>query len=281
MLENLQKYLSNSTTPEMTDLIVEAHSLFDRIALEGYERDFEELLAMDGNVDGGAVIDEVIGLTNDIQVMILREHGIIINDSADIQFANKLIRAVMDVQNTDDMDAIHRILESDLTILEAFAECMALVSDLEVEEVLLNVEFVSQSFLTALVELEPEEEEDTTDPEEASLIAACRGKMMRFLDYVKDTPLLAKEAFENNLPLALPYRSYAEAIAPAFATLTPDLAAKNLYLLALASRDGIGNPMKTIEESLEHYITSPDLITKIVVSLRQCSLEFTKYHELT
>ena len=150
MLDILQEFCGDSMTPELSDSVKEAIKSFDRIGRENYEDGYTDILMSDDTVDNGTTVAEICALTKSIQHQILEEHGIFISENTLISQLTVYINGIKDIEVYDNRDLLLRMCDMETNPEEIFCELLALVTPFAVENLLVDVESVSEYFIKRL-----------------------------------------------------------------------------------------------------------------------------------
>ncbi len=278
MLDILRDYIAGTATSELLIALEQAHAGFERIGLENYEQGFEELIMTDrlGDVDTGDTLVYVERLTKELQHKILNNHGVMVSEEAGIDVMRALIDGILDVQNYEDVTAIKRALETDESPEEQFASILSMVTALEAEEILLDVETVDAALLTRIGELSVEEPE-VGDVEEAE-VRNQHLRMLRVLcSMLATNQLVVMQFLRDGLDVGYPFEVYFNLASPHFGEMKPEHIAQEMMAMALISSDGLGEPLAVIRTKLDDISTDMDVITRTNIALRTMVVDFEKF----
>lgn len=275
MLNILASYLAEAATSELRGTIEHSFELFARIDLPAYEERYEEILALDDQVEAGATVQAIVDQTLANQRGILQEHGIVLVEHATLAFCNDMVEAILQLGDYDDAAVLIQTANLSGTSEEVLAELLALTSTHAADEILLHLETVSEALITGVKRLA-----QTFDSEPIAVVANDSmdsvARLVRWCNYIGTRQLAVAEAINQGMAVGLPFLTYANLLGRELEAMSVDKACHELIGMALASRDGCANPHATIKEHLEQFISSPDMTTKIDVRLTDLLLGFGK-----
>lgn len=275
MLDILEYYLVNTATPELVTTLKEAHAIFDKINLTGYEAKFEELLLLSGDVDQSQTLNKIIEVTKELQEQVLLDHAIILIDDITVEMNNVFISGIFDIQDYENKDEITNVVSTGVNSEETLAELLSLVSSLSVEELLSNIDSVNQSLIVRIKETSiPSPLEDNED--ELILKQIHITKFIRFCNYVHTHKLNVSKMLSNGISVGFPFLVYADIIGRDLESMNEKQAAVELIGMALVSNDGVNNVRGIIKEHIEKYVASLDAITRINIIISDLLLGLEK-----
>lgn len=274
MLDILRDYITEKATPEMLALLEMSFATFERIELQDYERQYEEILmtAEDEAFAEQDPLTRIINLTLELQNKILRDHAIVLTNEATLEFHDQVISALLDLQQREMTDELLTTLSMDGSSEELFAELLGLFLPLAPDEILLNLQSVDAFAITrirAYIERAMGSVEEVIQ-DNAPYIEALR-KLE--LAGVKPTKLLF---VQNVMPLGIPFVHYIDWIGHGLEQLTIEKAAHELLGMALASSDGVHNPRGVIKDNIDRYVSNIDSITKIDIVIGDLLLKINQ-----
>lgn len=274
MLDILRDYITEKATPEMLALLEMSFATFERIELQDYERQYEEILmtAEDEAFAEQDPLTRIINLTLELQNKILRDHAIVLTDEASLEFHDQVISALLDLQQREMTDELLTTLSMDGSPEELFAELLGLFLPLVPDEILLNLQSVDAFAITrirAYIERAMGSVEEVIQ-DNAPYIEALR--KLEFAG-VKPTKLLF---VQNVMPLGIPFAHYIDWIGHGLEQLSIEKAAHELLGMALASSDGVNNPRGVIKAHIDRYVSNIDSITKIDIVIGDLLLKINQ-----
>jgi hypothetical protein len=275
MLDILRDYISQNATPEMLATLEVAFLTFERIGLEDYERQYEEILmiADDDELNAGVdTMSAVVTLTKELQRKILREHGIFLMPEVTVEFLDQTISTLLDVQEREVTDELTSVLAMEGRPEELFAELMALFTPLVADEILLHLFSVEAFAITRLRDmLEAKQTQDVVDE---ALVAHNVEMLTKFAKVAKSLETL--KFYKSGMPPGVPFVNYINWLGHELEQMPVDKVALELLGMALASSDGVDNPRGVIKEHIDRYISNLDSITKIDVVVTDTLLKINQ-----
>jgi len=272
MLDVMVQYLNTATTPELRDTIVDAHQAFDLIGLDEYEGSFEELLLMSDSADIGDLMDRVIELTKAYQTTLLKEHEIVLVDSASLETHTTFIMGILGIQDYNNKAELLKTTLLPLSSNEILAELIALIMTKNADELLINIDTVSDSCIGSIKDMLQEEEASISEAEQ-DVINARIHTFKKYMEYVGSTLKIAT-MITNGLRAGFPFVTYLNIFGRDLEELKADEIAKELVGMAILSSDGSNNPISVIKENIDDYIADVDKATKVDIKVSQILMEF-------
>lgn len=274
MLDILRDYITEKATPEMLALLEMSFATFERIELQDYERQYEEILmtAEDEAFAEQDPLTRIINLTLELQNKILRDHAIVLTDEATLEFHDQVISALLDLQQREMTDELLTTLSMDGSPEELFAELLGLFLPHAPDEILLNLQSVDAF---AITRIRAYIERAMSTVEEVIQDNAPYIEALRKLELVGVKP--AKLLFvQNVMPLGIPFVHYIDWIGHGLEQLSIEKAAHELLGMALASSDGVNNPRGVIKDNIDRYVSNIDSITKIDIVIGDLLLKINQ-----
>jgi hypothetical protein len=269
VLDVLQTYLNDACTPELRSAVEAAHAVFERINLQNYDDGFEEILMTDDSTDQGESTQHIVDLTNKLLRKILAEHTVVLAYEASMEVLVKAVEGILDLQDYEDRNAIVGITNLDLNPQEKFAELMALVTSMSVEEWLLEVEEVGPTLITRVREMAEPTYDEVPDAEAQQALAMYAERFIKFMNFLSNPKLTIGEMLMSGLPPGYPFEVYVNMLGRGLDEMTPERAAQELLAMAFVSSDGTNSPRQVIHDHLEHLVADVNKITKIDIKLNE------------
>lgn len=271
MLDVLEAYLKQNAMPELLVALREAHQAFERIDFPNYQEVFLDLIMVDDENDHGDTLLEIVKLTKTIQRQILREHDIVLRNEASIDMLTTFINGVLDLQDYEDKDAIWQTANLDGDPEEVFAELLTLVTPLTADDLLVEIETVSDMLVMRIKELA--QSQPTAPSEETqAMLEQHIGALKKLCDFIGDHELDTVKMLAQGTQVGYPFAVYLGTFGHDLETLSVEQATHELLAMAYISSDGVNNPQSVITEQLEQYISNIDMITKINVKVSEILL---------
>lgn len=268
MEQILSSFLEQNTTPEVKDSIINSFDTFDIIGAENYEDQYIELLMTEEIYDTGTLLSKIIQLTLDYQKDILREHGITLINTVSISVCDKIIDAILGIQDYSDRKAITKILDTPVIANEVFAELINLITGESIDSILSYIENVNDSFIGKAKEYFSDSE-NLIPEEEFAQRKIYIDLLKKFIDKTNSKLKLVMN-LSNGLDVGFPMSVYLSFIGRDIEAMKDDEAARELVAMAYISSDGYTNPISIISNNIDNYVADLDKITRI-------SIEVNKY----
>lgn len=270
MLALLDDYLSSATTPELKALIVGANDVFDRLGYELPDGRYEEIIMMADVMELGEPISQMLSFTKSQVEGLLKHHNVTVADDVDLAIMTKIMDGILDLTQYENVQELFDTIGAGDSPEETFAELIALVTDLSIEEVLVAVEEVNPYLFNQLKETigQPALESEPVDQTDyvEKLTAYCTFRLNPQLEIL--------EYISQGLSLGYDFVTYADLIGRNFEEMPVEKIVDELIAMAIISSDGHNNPRSVISANLEHYIADPNKVTKVDVMVSDFLLRF-------
>ena len=276
MLDILSDYLNGATTPELKTSIEEAFNVFDRVSVEdNYTQTYEQILAAESDVEDIETLNAIVSFTKDVLRQILKEHGITCISEISIHVMVTLINGILDIQEYLDPGLILQTASMEGSSLEILAEVLAIVTDICVNEIMVNLEEVNQFTITRIKEMSNQQEE--------AMSVESRIRKQEHIDLFKKfcqfsnvNDLFVGKMIANGIDVGYPFLIYANTIGRQLETVVPKRAAEELIAMALISSDGKERVRAIIKEHIDKYIANIDKVTLVDIAVSDIMLRFQK-----
>ena len=270
----IDNYLTNNASVELKDLITDAMAAFDSIGFDGYDDVFLELIMVAEQNDKNFVVDQITMLTKEYLINILKEHGIFVSDASTIDILTIFVNGIVSLLKLNDKQDVLNILKTSINSVEKFAEVISLISNKSADELMLDIETVSDSFISSLINHFEKEEYQINEDE----VVQTQTIIKRFKEYTEfvGSTLKIEEYLKSGLSVGFPYQTYLNLYGHEIEELSVDDIAKEMLGMAIISNDGMNNPISVIASSIDSVISDLDKITKVNVRVTQLLLEFQK-----
>ena len=276
MLDILHDYLSQTASPELFSAIEDALSLLDDFGVEDYEGDYEQLLMTDGSGEAGHTLTAITDLTVQSLRTILEQHGIELMPETRLSIVSTFVRGVRDIQNYEDIQAIVQLSMLETNSEEIFAECLALVCPLPVDELLTYVDKVDYFLISKLRTVSMESADwtgDTAkDPDRSVKIQA----LQRMCALAQASDLYVLAIINNGVDTGHALDVY---VTPELEALSPTHAAKELLAAALVCKDSANNPRSVVQQYLDSHVFDIDKVTAINVEINKILLSLNNHEK--
>lgn len=269
MLAILKEALDSQASPEFISMIDEAHSLFDDYELPDFTFEFEQILGVADNSDPTDLNTEVYNLTLTFQNQILHSHLVFPVESAKIPNLNKVLTALMKIEQTEFIEEVLSICEEESNSTEAFCEVIALVGGYEITDIIESIENVEVSLIKRIIELMNRRKEN----EFLNVIdhTTRNDVLQRYKDFSSDPsfseqPLMSRY-FEEGVEIGLTFDTYVKYVREHLNSDKADFIAREYLAAALISSDVPKNPREIVKDKLNDVYTEIDVLTPILLSV--------------
>lgn len=269
MLDLLSEYLNVAATPEDKVVIGNAMEVLEQIGHEDIEYVIEELLNTDDEVDAGATLQSIQDLVMSHLHLVMRLNGVTMDQSTNMRMMTAAVRGVMDLNDHEDRKSLIDVTDDRAPVREVYCELLAMVTQYPVDEWMVLVEEVQDGIINRLRELE-----DSDAIEDDGELDVRRERIHAFRQYdiyltpFGGAPKLLSNMLRSGLDVALPFILYAKSIPIQLEQLKPAEIARELFGMAIVSNDGYTNPYDTIKSNIEEFVSSPDVITRTMIEVR-------------
>lgn len=267
MIEILDQFLSDNTSPELKEDLSAAYEILERLNLPRLDTDFEALLMVDEMYNTGdtmqAINDELVAKLQ----MVLKQHTIIYDESTPMVILTKSLQVLMRIAEFEDKNALIALCDTTLSPNEVICEICALVGGHHMEEFLPWVQECGVTLIEKirkLASINAVPESDATGQEYRQKFI---DNIKHYLFYLMEPNLLIAQFLKDGMAVGYSFETYAEQVGRGFEGMYPDRAAQELVGMAIVSSDGSSNPRAIISEQLEHYVSSVSYTTKIIIEV--------------
>lgn len=281
MLDILDQYLSDATTPELKESIRQAHDLFDLYGMdqrESYEDGFVELLMTSQNTDSGKLMEEIYNLTRSLQFKILQEHQLIINEDAPPSVLNIFLAGLLRLPTYDDAQTLFSLLNMTGDTMEIIAECIALVMGDSPDHLHTFIENASDRVLQDMA-MHLDRVSFTASDEAFVLKGMLIAHYKHFVHISGIAQLKLAHLITNGLDVGHPFRVYLNLLGGEFELMEAKSVAEELVAMAIISSDAADNPRGAIHENLELFVSDIDKITKIEIEVGNLLLKLNAHEQ--
>ncbi|MNU19696.1 hypothetical protein D3C71_79290 [compost metagenome] len=275
MLDILRDYICEHSTPEFLALMEVVFATFERIELQDYERQYEEILLTADDQELNPQQDsigDIVKLTHELLDGILREHGIVLVEGVSLDFAEKILTAFLDLQNREVDDTLLAPLSGEGNPAEMVAELLTLFTPYVTDEILVNFEEVDplvperiRSFLEAQMMETPAAGDTALNRVQIEKLCEAAGVQI-------DALRLAR----LDLPLGLSMATYVSAYGRELDQGTVAEATYELLAACFASHDYVEQPFSGLQAYVEQCISNLDSITRITVAAKDLILKISQ-----
>jgi hypothetical protein len=276
MLDIMKQFLAGNATPALQDAIKDAYTILERCNAGDIDFSFEDMLMIDDIVDAGTTIGKMTHFITDLQHGILGTFGVEVDAELTIADLTMFIRAILDIEDYEDSEALVRITMGELRPDESFAEIVALMSHHNADELLYKIERVDASLIRRIQDVASATDDELVTDEERLQRSKYVHMLRRFCHYINSRQLTVVDMIRDGIAVGYPFSVYADQIGRAFEGIVPEHVAKEMIAMALVSSDGINNPTSTIKAHLENYVADLNTITKIDIEVKRLLQGFSR-----
>jgi hypothetical protein len=286
MLDILQSYLNDASSPEFTQMIREAHEALDLFGIEHYQDDFVELLMLDDAVDQGETVQNIYDTTRNWLLDVLKLLGVTPADDtpedARVEHLTRILTGIHAIETSEDPAKLIERAKLEYPPEELLAELLAVVTPISPEEWLIDIHVVSQMLIQKIIEnasqaLSLKDNDDESVDHRVKYIQEYKDFKATVQAKGLKATMLMDEYFRTGMDVGYPIVVYLNLAGQTIGTLEPVDCAVNLISMALVSTDGHETPREAIHAHLEHYINDLDVLTKVDIAVSQILLQHQIY----
>lgn len=269
---NIVNHLSQTTPPAMYDLLERSIVLMESFGFDHLQEDLEEIIAStDGAMDSGELsTNSVYQYLSDSATTLLSQHAIELSEEAMIPVKLHLLQFIKDVEKTELIVFCRDMLASDeFDNADKLLNCIEAVcgiDPIEIQDYLLPL---PDSVIRTLHEYFDKrclfEEEVEPLPENLGIIYRDFSHFIRSTQ--GETMACAQYVFEIGGAVNMPLEHYVDQYKDYLFALSPENLSLELIGFCILSEDGIANPVKTIMQNVEKYITDLNVLTKLEMTV--------------
>lgn len=278
MLDILRDYLKDAATPELAAQIQEACETFDLLGLDSYDDGFTQILMLDSNTDQGNTLNSIVNLTHEMLEGLLHQHSVRFEEDAALGVLIASLHAIALMPTYENRQQLIDIAQQPHEATERFAELVAALTKLSVEDVLFHLEYVSPQLLLRVVELADDDGDAEVTEEDRGEKLIRVVKFKAFMDFIKAQGLQVQTMVAQGIDAGYPFELYLGMLSDQLEAWPIERSAQELIGIAYLSEEGFLNPENTIAQYLERVISETDYITKLSVVIRQFVLDFVRKH---
>lgn len=269
MLDLIQQFVRDNTTPELAQSINDAYTVLLAMGADNLNAPLEEIVMLDDVSDAHSAIGKMVTLLKEAQEDLLTSHEITLNDDTSLETRTLFLRGLLTLPEYEDVSTIGQVLAIEQERAETLSQLLSLVTAKTTDELLAYVTDVGQSLLTRLGELTGVQEGEIITEEERTEREHHLHLINRFCHYTRSRQYHLIELLANGMAVGYPYTVYADLVGREFEGIVAEQIAKEMLLMALASSDGCKNPRTVIKPNMERYIASMNVITRVDIELNR------------
>lgn len=272
MLDILNTYLVDAASPELWDVLKDAHKAFDRINLPNYQDGFIDIIMNDSNVALGDTLTDIVNLTTLLQKQILKEHGVSLNQEVTVVTNTLFINSLLDLAEYEDKAQLLKIAVSSSSTNEKFAELVSLTTHKSIDDLLIDIEEVSPACISKIRDMSEVSEDSLTEEEIANKQKQI-ADLSKLCEFIETKNLDTIRLLQTGMDVGYPFIVYINVIGRDLEAKPIAYAAYELIAMALISSDGNINPTAIIAKYIENYISDIDVVTKITIQINEIILK--------
>lgn len=279
----LQEYITETFTPELTEDIIKAFELFHGFEIDDPEIDFLNIIMLNNNRTQADTQDIFIIKLHEKIDYILKEHGIYINAEARLYIKVQILSALYMLMYLEDYSYILTTLEMSNTPIEKVSLILSEYSALVEEDVLMVIINVEQSFISKLKEFAYSREDISTITQEESNKETIQN--VKLLRELVNVDFIAYELLKSNVRPNLTIQQYLAIIGNEELLKTIkniDKLAIEIFGLLLISRNSLNNILLNYRKNSHILLDNVNIISTIetkIIELLNKLIDFKRIKE--
>lgn len=274
MLDEIAIFIQDTYTPEQRTLIRDAFSLFDEYELADYQNDFVAIL-MDSD---GADPDAFLDLVQQDLTMITTSHEIVLSDDASLENYVEVVRALSQIADYEDSDAVVRYISADGDNEERFATLLTLVSTYTTEQFMLCLDSVSTSLFSVILEKHMEgannsNNDYSVDLELHNTINHTLYQLKKVGDYAECFGFIL---MRRGFPVGCLFEHYVSQVKHLLQDGDKVSLSREIFVLLKMSRDGFASPKEVFQKWASLFYDDLTKITDIDIMLTKRIVDFDR-----
>lgn len=271
MNPSVEDFTNTVCDPAMHPLYARVYELIKTFAIEEFEMEATDLAMTYDNYDPIDVVELYNTKIYNYLSQICQYHEIGLADDISLSSLVDICEAIDLMQNWLDHDSIMSVLETTDSNVEKFAEILFMVKTITIENGLLLVEGVSDSFLRRLEELHVKDSDDEVE------VGSDNPQLVKNLRVYK---AMVKNGFifeliDKGFPTGVPASIYIQQVRERFINLPASDAARELIGLLLAGQDTHNNVLQAAKPVLDLIY---DELNEIVAVNAQLAIQYQQYN---
>ncbi|WJJ54899.1 hypothetical protein [Xanthomonas phage RTH11] len=257
MLEQLREYLDSVTTPELSDLILDACKTLSSAGLDMHEYQIQQAMAIGEGLDSDSALEGVIEAILPQLLTGLKQFGVYTAEGVDLRTANSIFKGILLIEDWDDPVSINGLTAALEGEEAALADILVIVGDLTIGDYMNALERVSPDLIARIDEMTSE---DRPEPQPDSVaVASAQMRLRALLGKAQfDDDSLFIKAMDANQRLGLSFELTFQPHLDALHQLPLNKLGRELVAFALASSattDEIPLKLNRLKESFNLSIT--------------------------
>ena len=270
MNPSVEDFTNTVCDPAMHPLYARVYELIKTFAVEEFEMEATDLAMTYDQYDPIDVVEIYNTKIYNYLQQICQYHELTLNEEISLSSLVDICEAIDLMQNWLDHDSIVSVLETTDSNVEKFAEILFMVKTITIENGLLLIEGVSDSFLKRLEELHVK---DSDDEVEAGSDNPQLVKNLRVYKAMVKNGFIF-ELIDKGFPSGVPASIYIQQVRERFINLPAPDAARELIGLLLAGQDTHNNVLQAAKPVLDLLY---DELNEIVAVNAQMAIQYQQY----
>ncbi len=259
MFDELEEYLSHTTSPERASILMEAARLLFDAGVRAHESDIERVLRMADQFTTDDNIFDLFSLLTNYSERTIASFGLIISDEIPLGCQNHILSGLLTFENYGDPDFLLGILQKEEDIETKVSDLLDAVTPLNWANFAPYIDHVSDALLLRIEEVATE---NLPVEEERKDLSPFRDRLKRHTD--KNGEGKAVELIRQGVTLGSAIETFLEEAEATLGDLEaqPDALAKELVGLALASGLPDNELRVMVSELVEDFARDINIVTK-------------------
>lgn len=234
MLEELDDYLVDATTPEIRNMILTARRTLLEAGVDDQEFALRNAIDITENRDFDAVYESILSTLKPIFTATLKEFGVEVDPDAELPVLTQILSGLQSIDNWDDPVTLNALADSSESEEVVLADILSAVGTLYSADYLPAIRKVSPDLLARIKELTDKDVPDAQPEESAVTLARERLKVLHQQEALPPEGVFVR-ALNQGLRLGLPYDLLVGPYKDTLYDVLPESLAPELVAFALAS----------------------------------------------
>lgn len=278
MLPEIKFFIDSYCIEDNKSIVETSFDLLDELEITDYINDYNDLFMVESDIEVTELLPTFMSIINKQITELLTLHGIITNEEATLDCKNKILEGILMLPDYSDKLALLVILESQDDEMEKFCELLSHVSTLQSSDLFNKVDSVDTSLFTKLLSIVNASNSDnnTHEDEKNDLKVEIIKKLKSIKKVIGYDNAVGFTLVNNSIVLGASFDQYCNYAIKHFDTYTPDVVAKELFVLLTLSEEGFHNPLIVFRKYSQDLFSDLDRITKIDIELNKLIMQFDK-----
>ena len=270
MNDDIISFITDHFGEGQKELLTESFELFELYDLDGYRDDFVNIIMTADNTAVDSMVMKFMSIVSDYVMFIIHSHDIRLKEDTPLSVMNEIARGLLVLENFEDSDTMVRMAFNTNESAENLCDLLTLVTDKDATYFMQHIEYVDDSLLKLIVELN-KEKANTVDQESITVELLdkniARLKALALLPEYKQT--IGFRLIMDDVPLGLPFDTYAQYGNDTFETTSNDEIAREIIVMLAMSSDGITMPQITFRKWSDSHFSDLNQITQIDIAVNK------------